>query len=137
MGDSECSQHVLEGAYIFPEGIDPATKMLLEECSIMHLSMSREELCTLVAAENYQYYWKQINECTSSSYSRLNFGHYITAADSKTRSKLHAANIFEVTGRRFLLERGGVRVKIFLEKSAGATVFNTLRATCLFETDFN
>ena len=39
MGDSECAQKVLEGTYVFPEGIDPATKMLLEECSMMYLSM--------------------------------------------------------------------------------------------------
>ena len=62
MGDSECAQQALEGTYIFPEGIAPATKMLLEECSIMYLSMSREEVSTFVTAEDYQYYWKRVKE---------------------------------------------------------------------------
>ena len=33
MGDFERAQHVLEGTYVFPEGIDPVTAILLEECS--------------------------------------------------------------------------------------------------------
>ena len=55
MGDSECAQQVLEGTYVFPEGIDPATKMLLEECSIMYLSMLREEVSIFVTVEDYQF----------------------------------------------------------------------------------
>ena len=55
MGDSECAQQVLEGTYAFPEGIDPATKMLLEECSMVYLSMLREEVSMFVTAEDYQY----------------------------------------------------------------------------------
>ena len=69
MGDSECAQQVLEGTYVFfPEGIDPPTKMLLEECSAVYMSMSREEVSTFVTAEEYQYCWKGVKECTSFSY---------------------------------------------------------------------
>ena len=64
MGDFECAQQMLEGTYVFPEGIDPATKMLLEECSKMYLFMSREEMCTFVTVENYQYY-RKLKERTS------------------------------------------------------------------------
>ena len=71
MGDSECAQQVLEGTYVFPVGIDPSTKMLLEECSKMYLSMSRKEVCIFVTADDYQYYWKRVKERTSSSYCRL------------------------------------------------------------------
>ena len=67
MDDAKCAQQVLEGTYIFPEGIDPSTKMLLEECSIMYLPMLREG--------DYQYYWKRVEERTSFFYSRLHFGH--------------------------------------------------------------
>ena len=67
MGDSECAQKVLEGTYVLPEGIDPPTKMLLEECSMMCLSMLREEVYTFVAAEEYQYYRKRVKEPISSS----------------------------------------------------------------------
>ena len=65
MGDTECAAEVLEGTYEYPEGIDEATKMLLEECLKMYLSMSREEVATYVTAEDYQYYWKRVKEKTS------------------------------------------------------------------------
>ena len=54
MDDSKCAQQVLEGTYTFPEGIGPAIKILLEECSIMYLSTSRKEVCTFVTTEDYQ-----------------------------------------------------------------------------------
>ena len=36
-----------------------ATKMLLEECSIIYLAMLREEVSTFVTAVVYKYYWKR------------------------------------------------------------------------------
>ena len=54
MGDTEAAAQVLEGTYEYPEGIDEATKMLLEECSKVYQSMSREEVATYVTAEDYQ-----------------------------------------------------------------------------------
>ena len=123
IGDSACAQQVLEGTYIFPEGIDPATKMLLEGCSIMHLSMLSEEVCTFVPAEDYQYYGKRVRKHILSSYSRLNFGHYIAAADSKTLSQLHAINISEVARRGVPLGGWGVGVTVLLEKIVCVTFF--------------
>ena len=64
MGDTECAAQVLEGTHEYPEGTDDVTKMLLEECSKMHLSMSREEVSTFVTAEDHQYYWKRVKERT-------------------------------------------------------------------------
>ena len=80
--------------------------MLLEECSIMYLAMSREEASTFVTAEDYQYYWKIVKEHTSSTYIRLHFGHYIAAADSKTLSSLHAAKILKSLEEKFHLLDG-------------------------------
>ena len=106
MGDSKCVQQARAGIYTFPEGIDPATKMLLEEYSIMYLSMSRELVCTFITSEDYQHYWKRVKERTSSSsYSRLHFRHYIAAADRETLSRLHVAKISEVTRRGVPLAR--------------------------------
>ena len=61
--------------------------------------MSREEVCIFITAEDYQYYWKRVKERTSSSYSRLHFGHYIATADSKILSELHATKTSEVARR--------------------------------------
>ena len=137
MGDSKYTQQVLERTYIFPEGIDPATKMLLEECSMIYLSMLREEVCTFATAEDYQYYWKRDKERISSSYSRLHFRHYIAVADRETLSKLHATNISEVSRRGVPLARWELGVTVLLEKITGVPFVNKLRAICLFEADFN
>ena len=59
MDEFKCAQQVLEGTYIFPEGIDPATKMFQEEFSIMCLFISREEVSTFVTVEDYHYYLKK------------------------------------------------------------------------------
>ena len=83
-GGYECAQKVLAWTYVFPEGIDPATNMLLEECSMMYVYVLREGVCIFVTVEDYQYYWKTVKERTSSSYNRLNFGHYIAAADRES-----------------------------------------------------
>jgi hypothetical protein len=99
--------------------------------------MSREEVCTFVTAKDYQYYWTMVKEHTSSAHSRLNFGHYSVAADSKTLSNVHATNISEVTRRGVPLARWGVGVTVLLEKITVVTCVNTLRAICLSEADFN
>ena len=77
----------------------PATRMFLEECSKMHLSVSREEVFTVITAKDYQYYRKRVKERISSSYSRLYVEHYIVATDRETLSKLHADKISEVAKR--------------------------------------
>ena len=55
MGASECAQQVLYGTYVFPKEMDPATKMLLSECSKLCLPMSREEVSMYVTDEDYHY----------------------------------------------------------------------------------
>ena len=99
--------------------------------------MSREEVCTFITAEDYQYYWKRVKERRSSSYSRLHFGHYNIAADSKTLSKLHIAKISEVPRRGVPLARWGVRVIVLLEDITGVSFVNKPRASCLLKSDFN
>ena len=80
---------------------------------------------------------KKVKEKTSSSYSRLHFGHYIAAADSEVLSKLHADKLTEIARRGIPLTRWKVGVTVLLGKIAGVTFVNKLRAICLFEADFN
>ncbi len=43
-----------------------------------------------IKTEDFQNYWRKANEKTSSSISGLHFGHYKSAAENKSISKLHA-----------------------------------------------
>ena len=72
----------------------------------MYQSMSPSEIVTFVTVEDYQYYWKKVKERTSSSYSRLNFGHYIAAADSDSLSRLHAEKYLKLQGEEFYWRDG-------------------------------
>ena len=69
----------------------------------------------------------------NTQYNRLNFRHYIAAADSKALSSLDAANISKVARRGFPLARWRVGVTVLLEKIADVTFVSKLRAICLFE----
>ena len=137
MGDTECAQQVLEGTYDIPEGTGEATTLILEECANMYKSMSLEDVATYVTTEDYQYYWKKVKERTSSSFSRLHFGHSVAVADSEPLSRLHAAKILQAARRGAPLARWGYGVTVLLEKIAGVSVMTKLRAICLFEADFN
>ena len=137
MDNSKCAQQVLESTYVFPEGIDPVTKMLLSECSKIYFSISREEVSTYVTAEDYQYYWKRVKERISSLYNTLHYRHYIVAANSKILLALHAANISEAVRRGVSLARWGIGVTVLLKKISCGTLVTKFRAICLFEADFN
>jgi hypothetical protein len=54
-GDTEAAAQLLEGNYVFPEGSDPATKLLLEEASKLYLSMSTKQVRVYVTFEEYTY----------------------------------------------------------------------------------
>ena len=61
-GDTEEAADLLEGKYVFPEGTDPATKLLFEEASKMYLNMSSEEVQTYVTLDKYKYYWRRVKD---------------------------------------------------------------------------
>ena len=93
VGDTEAARAILEGTYVYPPGIDPATKLLLEEAAKTYTKMPADEIATYVTVEDFQYYWQRANERISSSYSGLHFGHYKAASFDPELSALHAAKL--------------------------------------------
>ena len=61
-GDTDAATELLEGNYDFPEGTDPATKLLFEEASKLYLSMTSEEVRMFDTLEDYKFYWKRVKE---------------------------------------------------------------------------
>ena len=57
IGNTATALTILEGHYTFPPGTDPATRLLLEEATILYASMNGQEVNTYVTADDYQYYW--------------------------------------------------------------------------------
>jgi hypothetical protein len=42
-----------------------------------------------MAHKDFQQYWSNVKECTSSSFSNVHFGHYIAASKDDYLSKIH------------------------------------------------
>ena len=56
LGDIDVARQILEGTYVFPPDIDPATKLLFEEAAITFAQLSKEEVASYVTVDDFQYY---------------------------------------------------------------------------------
>jgi hypothetical protein len=58
MGDTECSQQILDGTYEYPPDTDIWTKKILQEAHHTFMQMPGIEISTSVTTEDFQYYWQ-------------------------------------------------------------------------------
>lgn len=137
IGDTKSAQQILDGTYVFPLGIDPATQFLLEEAGFTYRKMLNKEVATYVTTEDFQDYWQTANERISSSFSGLHFGHYKAASFDRVLSSMHAAKLSACARKGLPLARWGRGVTVLLEKICGYNYVHKLRAICLLEADFN
>jgi len=137
LGDTEATRQVLEGTYAFPEGIDPHTKMLLEEAHTLFSSMEADEVSNYVTTSDFQYYWRKAKEDTQSSESRCHFGMYKAISRDECLSSLEAAKLSLCAETGVPLERWGNGLTVLLEKVAGNIYIEKMRAICLLEADYN
>jgi hypothetical protein len=93
MGDTECAQQILEGTYDFPPDTDIWTKKILQEAHYTFSRMSGAEILTIITTEDFQDFWRRVDERTSSSFSGVTFSHYKAAATNPMLSAIHAANL--------------------------------------------
>jgi hypothetical protein len=75
MGDTECSQRIVEGTYDYPPDTDIWTKKILQEAQHTFAHMSGEEIATTISTADFQQYWRRVNERTSSLFSGITFSH--------------------------------------------------------------
>jgi len=136
-GDTECAQMILEGTYEYPPDTDIWTKKILQEAKITFSQMSGAEVSTMITTEDFQNFWRRVDERTSSSYSRITFSHYKAAAHHKMLSAMHAAYLTACAKKGIPLKRWGVGLTVLLEKIIGNNFVHKLRAICLLEADFN
>ena len=77
------SDKVLEGTYNYSEGFHPVTKELLEECAGIRTRVRENSVGNFLGGREWKRRWLRAKEKTSSSVSKLHFGHYIAGAKSK------------------------------------------------------
>ena len=137
MGDTECSQQILEGTYEYPPDTDIWTKKILHEAQHTFSRMSGTEIATTISTADFQQYWKRVDERTSSSFSGVTFSHYKAVASHSILSLMHAAYLTACARHGIPLARWGIGLTVLLEKIVGNNFIQKSRAICLLEADFN
>ncbi len=92
-GDTECAQQILEGTYDFPPGTNIWTKKIFQEAHYIFFHMSGTDIAFIVTTEDFQNFWRRVDEKTSSSFSGVTFSHYKAAASNPMLSAMHAAHL--------------------------------------------
>ena len=119
MGDTACSQQILDGTYKHPPDTDIWAKKILQEAHHTFLQMSGIEISTSVTTEDFQYYWQRVDEQTLSSFSGATFSDYKAAAFHRMLLAMHAAYLSACAKKGILLSRWGLGLTVLLEKIIG------------------
>jgi len=135
--NTETAIEILEGRFEPPEGTDGPTLLLFEEIARIWSLMEAGEVDIVVTKDDFQHFWKRMNERTASSYSKLHIGHYKSAAHSEVLSEIHAKKLSLITQTGSAPERWARGLSVMLEKIAGVALVTKLRAIILMEADFN
>jgi hypothetical protein len=91
MGGTVCAQQILKRTYDYPPDTHIWTKQILQEAQISFSQMSGCEIATFITTKDFQEYWQQVDEQTSSSFSGATFLHYKAASFHYMLSAMHAA----------------------------------------------
>ena len=134
---SPTARKILAGRYDYPEGFDPATRELLEECARIRQTVPKRSVATIIRRQEWEQRWKRAKEDTSSSMSGLHFGHYKAGAQSQIISHFHALKTSLLLHRGIALDRWSHGLSVMLEKMFGCSLVTKLRSILLMEADFN
>ena len=135
--NSETAVEILEGRFVPPPGTDGPTVLLLEEIARIWSQMEAGQVDIVVTKDDFQHFWKRMNERTASSYSKLHIGHYKAAAYSDELSTAHSLKLSLISQAGAAPERWSRGLSVMLEKIAGVALVTKLRAILLMEADFN
>jgi hypothetical protein len=137
MASTPASKAVLDGMCIAPADLDSATKQLFAEIVAIRKLIPENLVSITITPQQWQQYWKVVNEETSTSESGLHFGHYIVGSKSDIISHYHAAQVTVALAHAIQLERWSRGLSVMLEKTLGVTLVTKLQAILLMEADFN
>ncbi len=137
MGDTECSQQILEGTYEYPPNTNIWTKKILQEAHHTFSRMYGVKIATTNSTMDFQQYWKRVDERTSSSFSGVTFSHYKAVASHLMLLSMHAAYLTVCARRGIPLACWRIGLTVLLEKIVGNSFVHKLRVICLLKADFD
>ena len=117
--------------------MDGLTLSILEEIMRIWKKMGDREVNIIITREDYQHYWKRVEERIASSYSGLHFGHYKSAAFLDYLLEILSKKLTLISQTGSAPKRWARGLSVMLEKVAGVALVTKLRAILLMEADFN
>jgi len=97
IGDSTIAQQIMEGTFGIPDEINDATVLILEEIGRIDVKLSNGEITIDITKEEFQHFWKRVQEGTQSSLSGIHYGNYNAAVHSEKASRFLSKKITPVS----------------------------------------
>ena len=118
--DTDTAIDILEGCFeVLPPDTDGTTLLLLQEMANILQLMKDGKVDIVVTVDDFKHYWRRAKERTSSSHSKLHFGHYKLAAFSDYLSEVHALKLSLISKTGSAPQRWARGLSVMLEKIAG------------------
>jgi hypothetical protein len=135
--DKNATDKVLTGSYVYTDGMDALTWLLLEEAHLVFSSLLEEEVIYFVTTTDFQSYWSYAYEEIQLLESGCHFGHYKVASHDKYLTALHCVKLTLVAMTGIPLARWGHGLTFLLEKVLRNIYIDKMRALCLLEAIYN
>jgi hypothetical protein len=92
--DEELARLIITGTYDIPDDLDKVTTLILKETGKMGLKIVNGEGNEIViTASELIHFWKKVGEFTSSSSSKVHYGHYKAAIQDQTSTSVLALQL--------------------------------------------
>ncbi len=118
--------------------MDPATKLILEEIGKLGINIvNGEGNKMIITPDDFNCFWRIVNEFTSLSMSGVYYGHYKVAIQDETSSEVLALQLKVIARSSIPPENWSVGLQVMLEKITGVCLDEKLRAIQLYKADFN
>ena len=134
---TEAAEQIFSSTSQYKHDVDPVTIQVLDVFGQVFKDNCAMNFDQGIYGQDYRIYWHNRKEKTSSSYSCLYFGHWIACADSPYLSFLIAKKIELAFRSGSPLQNWLSGLSVILEKVAGVTLVNKIRAKLITEADFN
>jgi hypothetical protein len=91
LANEALARSIILGTYNIPSDMDPATKLILEEIGKLGVKIvNGEGHGIIITPEDFKRFWQKVSKFTSSSMSRVHYGHYKAAIQDETSSEVLA-----------------------------------------------
>ena len=138
LSDKTLARSIIMGTYDIPSDMDPAMKLILEEIGKLSIKIvNREENEIVITHEEFQSFWRRVNEFTSSSMLGVHYGHYNAATQDEVSTKVLAQQLTIIARSGIPPEDWSIGLQVMLEKIAGVCLVKKFCAIQLYEADFN